>query len=210
MAKYQKTQFVAQLKSGYATLSQAVSLMTSDYGCSGDLYCTGGFSTWNSSVGPDAIAKNLKVIKRYGAGQTADFFADSYTSFEGGTLDDPDRGYPWFDPKPKDFGYKYLLVDGSAIAIGNPTSHCTSTDSICASIMIDVNGKKPPNQTGRDLFGFGILGNASLYPSGGHKYGDINSWESTTMYNCTNPLKGDAYAYGCTGRIIEEGWQMNY
>lgn len=109
-------------------------------------------------------------------------------------------------------GYKYLLTDGTAINIYHHGPCTSSPTSTCASVQVDLNGIKPPNKVGRDFFHFGIMGNGTVYPAGGNRFGTDFSWKGTKLYNCASPLAGDGIdtAAGCAGRIIDEGWQMNY
>ena len=171
------------------------------------------FDSYNQEGSEEAIAKYLQVSKRYDRTQTADFFVNNYRTFEGGPVTSGDQAVPVTDPNnARTFGYKYLLVDGTAINIFN-TGQCTpDPTSVCASVQVDLNGIKPPNKTGRDFFHFAIMGNGTIYPAGGNRFGTNMSWKGTMVYNCTNPLQGDGpeYAAGCAGRIMDEGWQMNY
>ena len=60
---------------------------------------------------------------------------------------------------------------------------------------------------GRDGFTFHITNGKGplLYPSGGQDMG-INLW--TTTFCTANG--SDTQGYQCTGRIIEQNWQMTY
>ena len=76
-------------------------------------------------------------------------------------------------------------------------------------VVIDINGPKPPNTKGRDYF------NIELYSDG--KVAD--SYDKTTVFykqamdagranNCLNGVEG--YADHCFGKIISDGWSMDY
>ena len=80
----------------------------------------------------------------------------------------------------------------------------------CGEIYIDINGpSKGPNNIGRDIMGFWITTGKGvlLYPHGGvdDKYGGTNRYWS--VYGCN---AGSVDGWACSGRIIEEGWQMTY
>lgn len=82
-------------------------------------------------------------------------------------------------------------------------------------LYIDVNGKAAPNTFGRDIFMFYVGNNGVLYPFGGvdvsiYETGDKTSiWTSDKQrYGCQDDnIKG---GQGCTARIIEEGYKINY
>src|SRR5574344_1364690 len=87
-----------------------------------------------------------------------------------------------------------------------------------AWITIDVNGFKKPNTFGRDKFSYQISGKGKLFPVGGRDYSiyifgdDMHTWNSSypnNNYLCgtVNKIFKDG---GCTARIMEEGWKMNY
>ena len=93
-----------------------------------------------------------------------------------------------------------------------------------ADVFIDVNGKNAPNTVGRDLFRFYVGQNGKLYPYGGRDQTAFDSngdawfntdWSSTGaqgaayVFTCTDNAKGGE-GWGCTGRLISEGYKMNY
>ena len=102
---------------------------------------------------------------------------------------------------------KFTLSDGASIAIRQHNSQCTHDDysdspHICASIFVDLNGKKAPNSIGRDLFQF-VLRNDGLYPRACGGYNEFDEGGNIVSY-C--PTGGD---WRCTCRVITEG-EMNY
>ena len=99
----------------------------------------------------------------------------------------------------------------AAIAAGS--SYYTNA----ADVMIDVNGTAAPNTFGRDMFFFQVGENGILYPYGGRDVSRIEgvagTWsDAGTRFSCTNESKGTANVagMGCTARVIDEGYQMNY
>lgn len=77
---------------------------------------------------------------------------------------------------------------------------------------MDVNGAKPPNMYGRDTFLFEITNGKGplLYPFGGSDYDTaINGghWDAESG-GCG--VNGSTAGFYCAGRILEEGWEMNY
>ena len=90
--------------------------------------------------------------------------------------------------------------------------------SDAADIAIDVNGKAGPNIRGRDIFG-GYLGSDGIfYPSGCKDIGIYDSDPDDTWKNpngdtwtClpeSNNVKNNGH--GCTARVVEEGFKINY
>ena len=91
--------------------------------------------------------------------------------------------------------------------------------SIFCMIYVDINGFQKPNILGRDLFAFMVdnMGtlhaygskSVSVFPNSGSLVMDIAYWKddpSTCDVESTTPMSG----VGCSARIIEENWKMNY
>lgn len=82
---------------------------------------------------------------------------------------------------------------------------------VCGFVMIDVNGLKGPNCMGRDTFQFDISNGkgALIYPYGGmdQNFVGANLWWNGTTKSCIDSNKSGQY---CAGRVMEEGWEMNY
>lgn len=87
--------------------------------------------------------------------------------------------------------------------------------SIAAEVIIDINGTGKPNTIGKDIFWFALSPEGKLYPKGGKDYAYIKSgntltWkDSSSPYACTDSAKGD-YGWGCTARLVENGYKMDY
>lgn len=81
----------------------------------------------------------------------------------------PDTDYKYLDSNASygnidssDFYQKATLADGSLIAaFSNYAAICPNytTQSICSEVLVDINGFKGPNVSGRDLFTFLVLKN---------------------------------------------------
>ena len=91
--------------------------------------------------------------------------------------------------------------------------------SDAADISIDVNGIEGPNTYGRDIFG-GYLGSDGVfYPSGSV---DISIYDKGDTTNVWNNSSSQDWAclpeqnvvtnggHGCTARVVEEGFKINY
>ncbi len=84
---------------------------------------------------------------------------------------------------------------------------------VCGHIRLDVNGLKKPNNNGRDVFVFFITNGkgALLYPEGGKddNFFGGNYWWNYNNRNYCNSETNKSGWY-CTGRIMEQGWVMDY
>ena len=83
-----------------------------------------------------------------------------------------------------------------------------------ATVYIDVNGSAVPNKYGRDIFGFVLGGDGLLYPYGSLTASFLNNessnpiWSgSNTTYGCQT---GEYLGLGCTARLIENNYKMDY
>ena len=88
--------------------------------------------------------------------------------------------------------------------------------TIIQFVYIDVNGNKPPNIAGRDLFIFTLAEDGHLYPLGGKDDAIFYCQKSITdtSNNCYWKNSNDCSSSGsgdqCAARIIENGWKMDY
>src|SRR5574344_243526 len=84
-----------------------------------------------------------------------------------------------------------------------------------SEINIDVNGFKKPNTFGRDIFIFILSNNGKLYPYFGKDmslFFDFSPWQEDSGLCGTagSTDVSNVNGMGCAGRIMDEGWQMNY
>jgi prepilin-type N-terminal cleavage/methylation domain-containing protein len=113
------------------------------------------------------------------------------------------------------FSLFYLTNSGALLAVAPPIDPCEFND-VCLSsnfkIYIDVNGKKKPNTAGRDFFAFFLGSDGKLYPYGGKEATRLLSsaeyWEDSQNieYACNDKIK----SLGCTGRLIENNFTVDY
>lgn len=215
----QKQQYTTSLKKAYTVANQALLQMAADNGCVNDLKCTGLFDvgTDRLTLGTEFV-KYFKVVKDCGITSHLGCFSDSVsTAFDGGVAR-VDRD--------ADGDYQFITGDGIAFKVWNRANGCVdlgqsthvtnNMSQICGQLYLDVNGPtKGPNNMGRDIFMFYITnGNGVLlYPYGGiDSNTGFSYWKNPdgSMRKCF-PGDGDgADGYFCTGRIMDEGWEMNY
>lgn len=213
MYNIQKQDWVVKLEKTYTTFNQALIKVANDYGCAGDLRCTGLFDSSSQSLQTlgDGLASYFKVAKNcelndnYGcsSNSVAPNYNGSGTRYS-------------LESIGATSAYRFITADGVSIMIYSTVNNCSQVNGptylsqVCGWIYFDVNGLKGPNNIGRDIFRFFISNGKGplLYPIGGSDCivsGTSCSWTNGDNCNTNNPS-----GTRCTGRIIEEGWQMKY
>ncbi|MFA7659178.1 MAG: prepilin-type N-terminal cleavage/methylation domain-containing protein [Candidatus Gastranaerophilaceae bacterium] len=202
IAESQKAGYVAGARKAYSLWNQALIQMAADGGCIGDLSCF--FDSADTKTMGDKIAAYFNVAKNCDTTTTGCFSDTIALNFDGSsTVSGKDGG-----------SYRFITADGMSVRLVSPYSGCSgsagSLTKICMYyVYIDINGLKKPNAFGRDIFFFMIdnTNGPALYPWGGAKYAPwkTNKYCDYGYNNGTN--KQGMY---CIGRIIDEGWQMNY
>jgi len=216
IADYQKIQYVTGLKKAYSEISQALISLTDDYGCQGDLKCTGLFNNNQNAddFGP-AFVKYFKTSKICSTEDHQGCMSSNVNPYFSGVANngyygDYDSG-GLFNNQP---AYRFITADGFSILIeatgGDGGQSCglylyySQTLKVCGSLIVDVNGLKGPNYDGRDIFMFHITEKATLMPMG--LKGDQIIGRPAGI-PCSHP---DDIGYVCGARIIEDSWQMRY
>jgi len=201
ISQYEKNNYVTRLAKAYSSLNGAIDSLKAEYGCS-DLACTGIYN--NNGVSNDAahqkagsaIVKKFNIAKDCGILGAGCFPAPAAHRFDGTNLTH------FYDSNGH--SYKFVTQDGFMYKIFSTGDNCLTN---CGNVILDVNGFKKPNAIGRDIFSFYIY-NDKIYPAGGG-----GTWNTTTHWGCTAAANGSSRNNDnpfCTGRVIEEGWQMNY
>lgn len=215
---YKKQANISKLQKAYLTFNNVLKKITIDKGCVSDLRCTGLFATGtdNDSLGEELVkyfntAKNCRTATGMGCG--------AYTSsrLNGSNRSDYDSDAVVYGTR-----YKFITTDGISYTIGNYANNCntpTSSNSgtgpmiqVCGVVNIDIDNLKGDNIVGKDHFQFFITNNKGplLYPRGGADdklYGTNFYWKDNN--ECQSETIG-SNGYSCTGRVIEENWQINY
>lgn len=203
---YQNQVYVTIFKKGYKQLSQAMAQVIGDYNCS-DIVCTGLSSNGFGA----ALAKSFKLSEECGPGLnecfSGGYVPSGWTFYYDGSNRTTASG-------PFTGSYKFVTADGIAFAINyygacsdNSAAATGSMSQHCGWIAIDTNGLKGPNSFGRDLWEFWIgngKGITVFYPVGGAEWSAFY-WKTANYCNSSNP-----YGAECAGRVMEEGWQINY
>jgi len=214
MANIQKDQYVAALKKEYSVFNQVLKQMAADSGCPDDLKCVNGFTVGGSIESKNIALGNevvtyLKIAKNCGTPAGNNCFPE-YTGFN---YDKDSVFYTGYNMNNVSDMYRFTTINGVSYLLERNDYNFTaltptgSLSQVCGKLEIDVNGHKPPNRYGRDTFRFYITNGkgAALYPYGGKEY-ELIWWDgSTKLCNPTNTV-----GFYCAGRVIEEGWEMNY
>ena len=207
-SNYLKTQYVTQLKKAYTQFNQALIQMAADYGCTGDLKCTGLFDTDtdNQSLGTELV-KYFKVTKNCETTSTECLSEYHSEYYDGHQLFGNSIG-----------NYIFVTSDGMSFMVINSKNNCeagftgnTPLSQYCGDLVVDVNGLNGPNYIGRDIFYFYITNGQGplLYPGGGEKDVSNGYWKDADG-NPVSCYDGDKQGFYCAGRIMDENWQMNY
>ena len=127
------------------------------------------------------------------------------------------------------FAFSFNLISGGMIAVADTRSFrlkngafliyesdFVERDNISSigKMYIDVNGSSTPNTIGRDIFVFRVGNDGILYPAGGRIYSiiekdvDTHLWttDNSTDFGCND----NAMGLGCTARLIENGYNVDF
>lgn len=192
----QKQSYVTGLKKAYTVWNQAIAQMEADTGTPGNIAM---FFDATDKPMTDKILPYFKVAKNCYNGNGC--WANRQSRCYDGK--NPLNGYD------ESSSYKFITTDGMAFRLNTINPGCVGVNdgmqNICIqNLYVDVNGLKGPNWWGRDIFLFTLDstdGKTVLYPQGGKR----NMPWSTNGCQTTN-VDGQY----CAGRIMEEGWEMNY
>lgn len=206
----QKTQLEGSLKKFYTNFNQILTKISGDYGYVGNLKATGIFATGttnNTTLG-QALLPYFKVAKDCSVSTAGCWPTITNDEYDGtGT-----NQTSWHN----DTTYHFITADGMSVMLSNTVTNCAAyagagtwgyLQQYCGYVYVDLNGFDPPNRMGVDTFAFYITNGKGpqLYPMGGAD--DTTNWWSSKNY-CKGTAANDGYY--CTGRVVEEGWKINY
>ena len=192
IASHKEKETVSKLKKVYSTLSNAFLLADEKYGTPDNWELIEYDSPEGANNLLSKLAEFMNVAKycgnapgcnidvqyRYLNGSKYNYDLDSNTTYA-----------------------KLLLADGTMLAVNIREPDCKQErgnsavlKNVCGTFSIDINGPKPPNQIGRDRFGF-ILSKYGVIPHGS---------EQETMYTFDNSCKDISthQGFGCTAWVI--------
>lgn len=205
---------VAKVRKYQSVFSQAAKRYMADNGCLDDMRVCGAFSgDADHDLAWTAFKPYFNVAKECGVNGTGCFNPGVMYKYLNGT------DYKVMDTATT--SYKAVLADGSFIAFWDHPGNCSVDDSVnnsgplynssCGGFSIDINGKRGPNQLGRDVFAYRLERYGDVYPmgslddtSGGC---DPASADVTTSVSDATLCPGNGT--GCTAKIIQDG-AVNY
>jgi len=207
IANHKKRTLETQFAKTYHTLQQAANLAVAEHG---------DMMSWDwkdsySEEEQDAFVKKyltpyLNIVKFCPADNSV---TGCFPDIDYLQLDGSLRGNVSASVNPK-----VVLNDGTIIRFA-VASKSTCEIGRCLTIHADVNGHKKPNTFGRDTFIFGFYPQTGEFlPYAVYKDGSFNKETrkfervpmEEIMTNCSNKGNG----WHCAGRIVQEGFKMNY
>ena len=187
--KHQERVTVNKVKKFYSVMSQAQLLAIKDNGYVDEWDVPAepnGMNIESITAFMNYMKPYLKIVKDCGGDRC---FKTDYVVYylNGSRYNIPDR-LPSI--------YKLILIDGSYMWLrGSNHEHCKGWDGgrggdVCANLAYDINGDRPPNIVGRDIFTFYFTKNAL--------FADVSN-------DCNLNNEG----WGCSSWILEKG-NMDY
>lgn len=201
----QKQEYVSSMKKAYSVLSQATNMVISEMGGTPDTWGLRNGATDTNRIMSYYIP-HLLNIKTCKTSDTSCYYPDLLLNINGKTS----QFYSSYGENFGDDTFKWTLADGTYLTFNEWS---TTQENIIAmfgvdigynngssqgAFIIDVNGRKKPNQFGRDVFIF-VLTNKGLAPAG---------QDNNSIY-CN---KSTTHGYGgmdCAAKVLSEG-AMNY
>ena len=191
--KHKEKVIVSQLKKSYSTIQQAYLMTVNELGTPDQWALNDDLLTDNDDVDDTKnllyYMKDYLKITKYCGGEALGCWVDTYSL----------KGTLFQSHEYKKRYSKAVLADGETILTFVLSPTCSgaygSVKDVCGICRIDVNGKKKPNQMGRDVFTFYIAKNR-IVPAG--------SAEDTSNYSFDRSCR-DASSHegrGCTAWVI--------
>ena len=203
ISKYQKMVWVDQLKANYSLLNQGFQKMMADDGVD-NLADT---EVWKPIVYNDRDCSASTLTD-----SCDEFYSNLKNYFEIISIEhNVSKNY-----RKNGISDNTLTRTGTVLTLSNGAQIFDSSfyRNGYVYITIDINGDKKPNTNGRDIFHF--RNGSNMQPTGiflgnGHCDGEYSCWKTSPTYISNGCDKNYTGSWnGCAGRIIEEGWKMNY
>lgn len=106
-----------------------------------------------------------------------------------------------------------LIFEDDPITRNNVAALGGTVSGSMGKLAIDVNGATGPNMWGRDVFYFRIGDDGILHPAGSINFSILennneeDTWSNNNSdYACTDATK----TFGCTARLIENNYEIDY
>ena len=217
VANYQKTVWVNQLKKTYTTLNEGYKQMAASEGCT-TLRC--------ADISEDSPITKFDFTKA----KTKEKFVKTFkleNVYVGGVPNNSIYNYKVMDLSGVEMTFIEGCVGGDESALVGTTSSgeiISFTDGGWddSLIVVDINGLKSPNTTGRDIFAFSVFDfndTVMIEPNNGKRWyemmvaeGEIDEMSEEERIQEVNDhcTSTDADGSTCSEKIIMDGWKMNY
>lgn len=209
----------AKLSSAISVMENALTSLVISEGTD-DIVDTELWNYWEDANGfAEEIGKYLKIISYKYADSTIPEGYSEIKTVNGTSLKAmPNMDGQFISLTLPSGAVAFLAESGVALTTAQEETAAAAGGALfsCpAYLTIDVNGIEAPNRVGRDIFCFIVGPDGKLYPYGGKdvaifKGGSATStWNSDSgTYPCTDTTKGNGE--GCTARLMEENFKMNY
>jgi len=195
MANYKKQETVTRLKKAYSALYQAYNLSQAQNGDAADWTNRRTTAADNEEFLNKYMFPYIKTVKICKGANVADCGFDDNKKYLDGSS-------PIF-LNAATYGMAAVLADGVSIyftSLGGPTY---------IVMLVDVNGNKPPNIVGKDIFCMnffynGVNGFVMLGSQLTDRNQIVNGSDTSPTYGCN---KGGEGVY-CGGLIQYDGWEI--
>lgn len=191
---------VTALKKAYSTLSNAYKLAVNE---------DGSPETWDLAGGGSAAQGAINMINELVPylNVTKNCVSLDPNVYQGCVVDEKYKylsGNLWYNLNNVDTEPKVVLSDGSVVVAERVSPTCAGAwgstpqlSSVCGLFYVDINGMKPPNQQGVDLYMF-VLSKFGIVPLG------LPTYTTLTFSNhCKNKLTNPATTgNGCTAWVL--------
>lgn len=77
------------------------------------------------------------------------------------------------------------------------------------NLLVDTNGKNAPNTLGRDVFFIGVYNNGGIDDYAAGKNAPLSNTDRNSLFTSQCNANDDS-PWGCFGKVLSDGWQMNY
>lgn len=202
MSYYEKQTYVSLLKKDFSTLNEGFKMIMTNAGCTGDIVCANVIgsdkNTTTTNIVNTGVFDIIKKCDEHQAGchDKPVYFLNNVSTWS--------HESDWYS--------LIVMKDGWTWGVNVLSNQCNyptgtgSLSNVCfVYALLDVNGEKPPNIAGKDIFWFYLLADGTVVPVGMSNDSQLGNWR-TGAHSCN--ASGDGIA--CFARIMEEGWQMNY
>ena len=184
-------------KRSFADVSQASRLIANDQG--GALGGTFG-SILNDQARNDFknfFRNKLSYIKDCPASTSTECWHQTNNWFN---LSGAKKGGTYWQTKPGLILSNGDLVGFDSFSLGCNATYTPNSDA-CAEITVDINGFKPPNTIGKDIFSVWVLNNGNIIPFG--TQGDRNSNPTGGYYTpCDLSLNPNSSGQNCSADYL--------